>query len=486
MSDPGIKKRVDRGVAWVGVATTLVSVCDVLALALILHFWVDAASFGVVSVVVTVFPALLLASDLGLPAAVIQGEEPDDARKSTVFWIAMTSGITFYALVFLASPLVADAQDHAIITDLFRVAGLQLLLRPLYTTHRALLRRELRFKELSVVRVIANFVEFGVKVAIAASGYGIWCFVIAPLARELTYAIGLPIVLRWRPRLICRLATAGNDIRFGLRQTSSEILQQVYGNIHYQVVSAYFGAAAVGAYRAAFELVIEPVRIVSEVITVVAFPAFAKQRHDRAAVIDQFVAFTRQNLIIVLTVVALIVVAAGDLLTVIVGAQYAGAADAARILAIVGVFRAMSHLGPPLLDGLGRPDLTLRFQAIATAFLTASFVAFGALLHHLGPLSIAIAWAVAYPVVFVYLFALVFAQLQLGAGDYLRAIRRVFSLVAVAAVAGGAVHIALLDVVTPGVRLGITAVVVVGTSLGLLGWSGDFSPRVIVRLLRAR
>jgi PST family polysaccharide transporter len=486
LSDPGIKKRVDRGVAWVGVATTLVSLCDVLALALILHFWVDAASFGVVSVVVTVFPALLLASDLGLPSAVIQGEEPDDTRKSTVFWIALTSGISFYALVFVASPLVADAQGHAVITDLFRVAGLQLLLRPLYTTHRALLRRELRFKELSVVRVIANFVEFGVKIAIAASGYGIWAFAIAPLGRELTYAIGLPIVLRWRPRLVCRLATAGNDIRFGLRQTGSEILQQVYGSIHYQVVSAYFGAAAVGAYRAAFELVIEPVRIVSEVITVVAFPAFAKQRHDRAAVIEQFVAFTRQNLIIVLTVVALIVVAAGDLLTVIVGPRYAGAADAARILAVVGVFRAMSHLGPPLLDGLGRPDLTLRFQAIATAFLTACFVAFGALLHGAGPLSIAIAWAVAYPVVFVYLFALVFGQLQLGAGDYLRAIRRVFTLVGLAALAGGAIHVALLDAVGPGVRLGITAVVVIGTSLGLLGWSGDFSPRVIVRLLRAR
>jgi len=483
LDDQGIKRNIDRGVAWVGVATSLVALCDVVALALILRYWVDTESFGVVSAVVTVFPALTLAAELGLPAAVIQGKEPDDARLSTVYWLGFASGAAFYAAIYLTAPLIARAQGHAEITDLFRVSGLVLLIRPGYTTHRAIFRRQLRFKELSVIRMVANIVEFSVKIGAAAAGYGIWCFALAPLGRELTYTVAIPIWTKWRPRLICRPRSAGSDIRFGLRTSASEIFYQAYSNLDYQVVSAFFGSAALGLYRAAYELVIEPVRFVSEVVTVVAFPTFARLRHDGAAVIEQFIQFTRQNLIVVLTMVALIVVAAGDLLTVLIGPQYAAAATAARILAVVGAFRALSHLGPPLLDGLGRPDLTLRYQITATIVLSTFYVVFATVLGKLGFLSVAIAWAAGYPIAFAVLLAMVFAQMRLPAGMLWRRIRRLVLLIATAAAAGGAAHVALLGH-GAGLRLGVSTAVVIGGGLALLIAFGELSPRAIIRTLR--
>jgi PST family polysaccharide transporter len=485
LDQPSIKRNIERGVAWVGVASSLVAVCDVVALAVILRYWVGAGEFGVVSAVVTVFPALTLAAELGLPAAVIQGKEPDDARLSTVFWLSFASGAGFYAVVFLAAPVIADLQGHAEISDLFRVTGLMLVIRPAYLTHRAIMRRQLRFKELSVARMVANMVEFGVKVGAAAGGLGIWCFALAPLAREIAYSVTIPIYARWRPKLICRPREAGSDVRFGLRTSASEILYHAYSNIDYQVVSAFFGAAALGLYRAAYELVIEPVRFVSEVVTVVAFPTFARLRHDRAAVVDQFIAFTKQNLIVVLTLVALIVVAAGDLLTAVIGAQYAPAATAARILAVVGVFRALSHLGPPLLDGLGRPDLTLRYQVTATVVLTTLYVACAALLPSLDFQSVALAWAIGYPIAFGVLVAMVLGQLQLSGRELVRRIRRIVLVVIAGGAVGGAIHVALLSA-PAGLRLGISAAATVCGCFGLLIAFGELKPRAILGALRSR
>lgn len=485
LDDPSIKKTIDRGVAWVGVASSMVAVGDVVALALILHYWVSTSSFGVVSSVVTVFPALTLIAELGLPSAVIQGTEPDDHRLSTVFWLSFGTGAAFYLVLYLVSPAVAAAQGHGEITRLFRVTGIVLLVRPLYTTHRAMLRRQLRFKELSVIRMLANFVEFGVKIGAAAAGYGIWCFAIAPVAREITYALGTPACLRWRPRLYCNPKKGMADIKFGLRTSASEIAFQTYSNLHYQVVSAFFGVQSLGLYRAAYELVIEPVRFVSEVVTVVAFPTFARLRHDRRAVVEQFVAFTRQNLIVVLTLVALIVVAAGDLLSVLVGSQYAPAATAARVLAVVGVFRALSHLGPPLLDGLGRPDLTLRYQTTALVTLTTLFVVFAWIgrEHGAGFESVALAWAVGYPVAFLVLTTMVFQQMQLPIVAFLRRVRRIVILIVAGGVVGGVVHVALLHNAAPAVRLLVTSIAVIGGSLGLLAAFREFSPRGIFRSL---
>src|SRR6185503_14081 len=134
----------------------------------------------------------------------------------------------------------------------------------------------------------------------------------------------------------------------------------------------------------------------------------------------------------------IVVVAAEDVLGVVLGAQYAAAADAARILAIVGVFRALSHLGPPLLDGLGRPDLSLRYHATAATVLTALFV--GA--THAGEsfFAVSVAWAMGYPVAFAVLSWMVFAQLDLGVLAYLRRVIRLVLCLVAAAAAGFAVH----------------------------------------------
>ena len=482
MDDSAIKKTISRGVAWVGVATSVVAVLDLVALALILHLWVDAEQFGVVTAVITVFGALQLVAELGIPAAVVQADDDED-RLATMFWLGIIAGVAAYVIVFAIAPYAAAAHDHPEESRLFRVAGLLLLVRPIYMTHQSILRKHIRFKDLSLVRVIANTAEFVVKVGTAAAGLGVWCFILGPLAREVATAIGVPLAARWKPRWVCRPRLVGHDMRFGMRSTSGEILYQFYSNLDYQVVAYQFGAVALGLYRAAYELVLEPVRFVSAVVTVVAFPTFARLRQDRVAIADQFVAFTRQNLVVVLVMLAVIVVAADDALIVIVGPGYAPAAGAARVLAIVGILRALSHLGPPYLDGIGRPDQTLRYQITATVALGALFFAFAYGFHDLGAFSVAVAWAVGYPIAFALLCYMVFSNLDLSPVAYLRRIGRIPILVGLGALAGIGIRLVTTGLSAP-LRLVSIGGTVIVVSFVLLGTFEQYSPRAIIRSLR--
>jgi teichuronic acid exporter len=482
MTDVELKRSIARGIAWVGLASSLVAVFDVVALALILNFWVSAKEFGAVSVVVTGFGALQLAAELGLPSAIVGREDPDLDRLSTIFWIGLLAGLAEYALVYLAAPLIARAYGEPVVGSLFRVVGIVLVIRPLYTAHQALLRRSLRFQELSAMRMAANTVELALKLGGAIAGAGVWCFALGPLGRELVYAVLTPLRVRWRPRRVLRPRLIKPDLRFGMRSTGGELLFQLYSNLDYQVVAYAFGTTAVGLYRAAKELVLEPVRFVSNVVTVVAFPTFARLRGQRDAIVEQYVAFTRQNLAVVLSLLSIVVIAAEDVLGVLLGAPYVAAADAARILAIVGVFRALSHLGPPLLDGLGRPDLSLRYHVTATVVLAATFVA----ATHLGEgfFAVSVAWAAGYPIAFAVLSWMVFAQLQLGVVAYLRRVGRLVLCVVAAAAAGAAAHHLAGDL-RAGLRLATAAGAVLGVGLTLLGLYEGFSPRAIVRSLRS-
>ena len=480
VTDPA-RRSVARGVAWVAVAASLVAVLDLAALALILRTWVTTAEFGTVSIVVTVFAALHLIREAGLPAALVQREDADEDKRSTVFWLGCASGVAVYAVVWCVAPWIAAAHAQPVIAPLFRVVGLMLVIRPLYAVQDALLRRDLRFRELSTVRIAANAVEFAVKLGVAIGGGGLWAFALGPLAREVTYAIGVPLQARWRPRWICRPRMLGADLRFGLRATGGELLYQVYSNFDFQVVAYTWGPAALGLYRAAYDMVLEPVRFVSGVVTVVAFPTFARLRHDRAAIAAQFIAFCRQNLVIVLLVVGIIVVAAADLLEGLFGIEYVVAAPAARILAVVGVLRALGHLGPPLLDGVGLPGLTLRYQVVATVTLSTMFV----IAANVGTsfTAIAVAWAVGYPLAFALLWATVLGELGLGVLAYLRRIHRIPAVIALASAAAAGVHSALPDG-GAGIRIAVTALTVLGVGLSLLAWLEGITPRAIARSLR--
>jgi O-antigen/teichoic acid export membrane protein len=484
MTDAELKLKIDRGVAWVGLASSLVALFDVVALALILNYWITAKEFGEISVVVTLFGALQLAAELGLPAALVgraDGGALEQDRLSTTFWLGLLAGLAQYVLVWFAGPLVARAHGEPIVGPLFRVVGLVLIIRPLYTTHQALMKRGLQFRELSTIRMVASTTELVVKLGSAIAGAGVWCFALGPIARELAYAIGVPLRARWRPRRVLRPRLVGPDLRFGMRSTGGELLLQLYGNLDYQIVAYAFGTTSVGLYRAAKELVIEPVRFVSNVVAVVAFPTFARLRGDRAAVTAQYVAFTRQNLAVVLGLLSIVVVAAEDVLGVVLGGPYTAAADAARILAIVGVLRALSHLGPPLLDGLGRPDLSLRYHVTATLVLSVAFAA----ATHLGDgfFAIAVAWAVAYPIAFALRSWMVLSRLEGGPLAYLRQVGRLVLLLVAAAGAGVVAH-QLAGGLPAGARLAISAGVVLGLGLTLLGRYEGFSPRAIARSLR--
>lgn len=475
-----VKATVGKRLAWVGAASSAVAVLDILALVLILKFWVSAEVYGIATIVVTLFGALELAAELGLSAAIIQRPKHTHEQLSTLFWLNILLGLTFYACVYAAAPYLADLHGHAIIEDLFKVFGINLLLRAAYGVHSAQLKRELRFREMSIVRIFANLADFVAKVGFAIAGFGVWCFVVGHLARSFVFCVGLMSVHRFRPALVFRPKESKADLVFGARTAVGEILFQVYSNLDYQVVNVFFGSAAVGVYRAAYELVLEPVRFVSGVVVAVAFPAFAKVKHNLAAVMDLYVLFTRQNLVVVLSLIALIVLSAEDMLGLIFRSEYQEAAGAARLLAGVGLLRALSHIGPPLLDGLGRPDLSARYQFLAATLLSGCFFGFAyAFGDSMGYASVALAWAVGYPIAFAVLMLMVFKIAGMKFADYILRVGKIPIAIAIAFGAALVVHLALHDQ-PAGLRLAAVALTLAAVELVTLRRIAG------VRLLRAR
>jgi len=412
-----IDKRVHRGLAWVGLASSLVGLLDILATVLIVAFWVPKEDIGVAALAYSIFPVLDLATDMGLASAVIQRDDHTQSKISTIFWLNVVMSVFMFGVLALGvGPLLSWIQGHAILTGLFTVYGAKLIWQNVYFLPYALMKKEFRFKELSVIRIIANFAEFAGKIGFAAGGFGIWCFVAGPLCRVLVTGIGVQLRHPWRPSFAFNFSEGWEWAAFGLKTSAHKILFRLYSMVDKQVVGFYFGDAALGVYAIAFQVVLEPALVISEITVNVAFPTFARLKHDSEKLYEQLISFCKMNLVVMLLFVGFTFVAAEEILAIFSvqeGNDYSSGVPIIRLLCGVAILRALSFVIPPLLDGVGRPTLNLVYTAVAAFVLSIFFVGFALVLGpQMGFVSVALAWLLGYPIAFVVLVLMAFSILE--------------------------------------------------------------------------
>ena len=103
-----IDRGVNRGIAWVGLASGIVGILDVLAFFIVIRAgWITIDEWGVAVNVIPFFIVLDLVTDLGLAGAVIQREDHTPEKISTVFWLNVAmSALLVVALIFAVGPVV--------------------------------------------------------------------------------------------------------------------------------------------------------------------------------------------------------------------------------------------------------------------------------------------------------------------------------------------------------------------------------------------
>ena len=493
-SGPDLSRKVNRGVAWAAAAQAVIALADLISQWIVVILWVKPEDYGLAGGAMAFYTALDYIADLGVSSALIQHDDHTPDRVSTMFWfnLLITGGL-FVALLGVG-PLYGWIVHQPIVGWLLIGYGGKLLLQNIYAIPFAMLKKELRYADIAKARIGAHLSESIARIAFAAAGYTIWCWTFAALTRALVFGIIIQIRHPFVPKAVFKLREAAHYVRFGLRTAASNVLYYIYTSTDQPVILAFFGPKAAGIYNLADQIVLEPIKMIANVVTDVAYPAFARMRNDRPAVVGQLIKFTRLNLITILPYVAIVLLVIPEILHLFVtGKQWTPrdldlAGDAARLLCVMGLFRALGYLGPPLLDGMGYPQRTLRYMVIATFAVPASFV-LGAKL--LGPsftadarfLSVAVAWAVGYPLAFAALAYLVVRTIDLPVGRYVSQ-----SLPIMVCTAAGIAVGFTIDLALPRAGDGLRLVAIAGAALTtiavLLATWQKITPRFIAASLK--
>ncbi|HLE85504.1 MAG TPA: lipopolysaccharide biosynthesis protein [Thermoanaerobaculia bacterium] len=371
---PSLAADSARGVLWLG-SSELVGQGLHLVIRVILARLLVPEDFGLVAMALVFAAIPVLVADLGLGPALVQRPELTERHKSTAFWAAAAlAGVCFLAL-FLAAPWVGAFYRNPEVVPLLRALSVTIVLAAPESVYNPLLVREMQFGLLGVRKVVATVLGGALGIAWALAGGGAWALVVDSLARSaigsLLFVVhfgGLPR-LEFSRRHLAELWVVSRSI-LGARG-----LNFLSRNVDNVIIGRYLGSAALGLYSLGYQAVLVPLQSLVRPLTGVAFPAFSRIQEDLERCRRGYLRMLRLVVTVTWPVTVLGALAAGELIPLVFGDEWLGAVTPFRLLCLVALLQASTHFIPSLLNGLGRPEVTVRLMLAALALNVAGFVA---------------------------------------------------------------------------------------------------------------
>lgn len=221
------------------------------AIGVVLARLLNPYDFGVVAMQGVFFAISNAFIDCGLEGALIQKKECTKADANSAFLFSVAISVALYVLLFLGAPVIAEFYHTPILCKVIRISALVLMINAAGIVPRALLQRQLRFKELAVATTSISLLSGFVALWLAYNGYAYWALVGQSLLAAALMNMAFFTYTRWWPVFRFSMDSFRQLIAFGLPMMFTSLVHAVYNNIYSLVIGRFYTSHQLGLYNRA-------------------------------------------------------------------------------------------------------------------------------------------------------------------------------------------------------------------------------------------
>ncbi len=365
-SRSSLRSAVVGGLAWKGASQVVLQILR-LVLAISLARLLSPEEVGIAAMVIVFATFIVPFADLGLGAALVQRPKVTPVDVSTVFWASLGAGASFTLLGLVAAHPLSAFYGEADVAPLFMVLSFAFVITSLSATHRSLLVRELRFRDLETRLVVSYALGVPAAIVVAATTHSAWAFVTFELVAASVSTLLLWLMMRWRPTFAFSRSTFRNFGVFGIQVLGSRLFLDLSQIVDKLVVGRWLGAAPLGVYALGSSVVLGPMARVAAPIQEVLFPAFSRVQGNNEQIRDAWLRSVRLLATVVAPAMLGMIVVAGDFVPVLLGDRWADAVPVVRLLAVAGMVVALQSMSSIVLQAIDRPRQAMALAALSLA-----------------------------------------------------------------------------------------------------------------------
>jgi O-antigen/teichoic acid export membrane protein len=371
-----MKRQVLRAVGWnlleIGFKNGLA-----LAFTIVLARLLTPTDFGIVAMLSLFVGIATTLAEGGLGAALIQVSKPSQTDKSTLFWSQLGLALLLALALAGLGPWLAQWFHQPILMPLAIAYGANLLIGAPASIQLSLFYKNLDIRAVTVTSLAAQVAGGIAGIVIALNDGGPWAIVgQAGVVSGATTAL-LWIQSNWRPSLTFSLDSLRKLGGFGASGAGIGILAEIEARIASLTIGHFAGPADAGQYQRAASFQLLLARLMSGVVTRVAFPAFSAVQHDRPRLANALREAAFINFAATAAIMWTVALVAEPLVRLLFGAQWGPAAPVLRALCLAAGFYPIYAIFSKALRAVGQNWLVFVQHIVRAGGMCAVALAFG-------------------------------------------------------------------------------------------------------------
>ena len=358
-----LKQKTISGVIWSTVqkfGTMSISLISNFVLARLLSPE-DYGCIGILAIFIVVAGVFI---NGGFAGALVQKKDPTTEDYSTVFYWNIVVSLLMYIILYLTAQYIAGFYKMPLLESVLQVQGLILIIQALSVVQFNKLRKELKFKSLSIVQLTATIISIFVAITMAYCDCGVWALVTQQLVLSSITTILLWHASSWRPSLCFSIKSFKELFSYGSFLLFSDLLNSICENVQGLIIGKRYSVIDMGFYSQAKKMEEVPTTTISYVVSSVTFPVFAKLQNDKERLFAAVRKCTNMMNFLNFPLMILLIVIAEPLFIVLFSDKWIESVPYFKILCVAGLVNCLQSVNYQATAAVGRSKAIFKWNII--------------------------------------------------------------------------------------------------------------------------
>jgi len=322
------------------------------------------SDFGLMGIALLTMSALETFSSFGFGQALIQKKENTDNYLDAAWTVLIVRGFIVFIIVYLVAPYVAFFFHTPEVKPIIQVLGLVTFFQAFTNIGVIFFQKESEFNKVFLYRFVGISTNFIVAVVAAIVLRSVWALVLGLLAEKIVSIVISYLIHPYRPHLSKDIGKAKELFGFGKWILGSSAFVFIGEHIDDIFVGRVLSAIALGFYQMAYRISGMLETEITQVISTVAFPAYAKIQDKQTRLQKAYFRIMRLTIAISLPITVGMVLLAPEFTQIFLSEKWMPMVTTMQLLAVAGLIKSIVSTGSPLFIGSGYPKYEFYMQLI--------------------------------------------------------------------------------------------------------------------------
>lgn len=237
------------------------------------------ADYGILGMVIVFSSLAEVFVNAGFAQTLIREKEVSLLDYSTILYFNVGISLLLYMALYMSSGLIADFYAQPILDDVCKVAFIVLPLHAVSIVQTTKLQRELKFKKMFFISLIASLLSAVIAIVLAYHYRNVWALVLQVVMTALFRCVLLWATSDFVPVLRFSVITFKRYFQFSKNLLLSNLLATLFNNIYTLVIGKVYTATDLGYYSQAAKISNLASQTTTQVVQTVTYPILSRMNN---------------------------------------------------------------------------------------------------------------------------------------------------------------------------------------------------------------